>query len=105
MMINTLSSKGKKARPPAWWSRLVGNVPKIYLPWLRPAEWNEELARKWVNSIPSKCPFERQWWVGDTLVLFIPALCPLNPLSTQLYSIRIEAQTYLSWLEEQKQEK
>jgi Mo-dependent nitrogenase C-terminus. len=61
-----------------------------------PTEWTPSLARKWVNSIPPKCPFERQLWWGDRLVLYIPPLCPLNPFSTQLYEIRIEAQTYLS---------
>lgn len=98
-MITSISSSGRKARPPKWWGKLVEKVPKIYLSWLRPTIWTPELAKKWMNTIPSKCPFERQWWVGDRLVLFIPALCSLNPLSTQLYSIRLEAQTYLARLE------
>lgn len=98
-MITSVSTSGRKARPPKWWGRLVDNIPKVYLPWLTPKSWTEELAQKWIELIPSKCPFERQWWVGDRLVLFIPALCSLNPISTQLYSIRLEAQTYLSRLQ------
>lgn len=101
-MIASMSSSGRKARPPRWWGELVERVPKLYFPWLRPKTWTLELAQKWMNTIPSKCPFERQWWVGDRLVLFIPALCSLNPLSTQLYSLRLEAQTYLARLEADK---
>jgi len=101
-MITSISSSGRKARPPKWWGGLVEKIPQIYLPWLRPKVWTPELANKWVNTIPSKCPFERQWWVGDRLVLFIPALCSLNPFSTQLYSLRLEAQTYLVHCESDK---
>jgi hypothetical protein len=101
-MITSISSSGRKARPPKWWGKLVDTVPRLELPWLRPKTWTPELAQKWMRSIPSKCPFERQWWVGDRLVLFIPALCSLNPLSTQLYSLRLEAQTYLARLEADK---
>jgi hypothetical protein len=82
---------------------MVDNIPKIYLPWLKPKSWDKSIAERWVNLIPSKCPFERQWWVGNTLILFIPALCSLNPLSTQLYSIRLEAQTFLKQLESKKE--
>ena len=99
MRVTSISASGRRARPPKWWCELVEKVPKVYLPWLRPKVWTRELAQKWMDSIPSKCPFERQWWIGDKLVLFIPALCSLNPLSTQLYSLRLEAQTYLSRLE------
>jgi hypothetical protein len=70
-------------------------LPKFSLPLLEPKEWTPELAQKWVDAIPSKCPFERQVWWGEHLVLYIPPLCPLNPFSGQLYSIRLKAQTYL----------
>jgi hypothetical protein len=33
------------------------------------------------------------------LVLYVPPLCPLNPLSSQLYEIRLQAQTYLAQLQ------
>jgi len=70
-------------------------LPKFNLPWIEPREWTPELARRWVEAIPAKCPFEREWRVAGVLVLYIPPLCPLNPFSTQLYRIRIEAQAYL----------
>ena len=70
-------------------------VPQAELPFIAPRVWTSELAKKWVSSIPAKCPFERQLWLGDRLVLYIPPLCPLNPFSTQIYSIRIEAQKFL----------
>jgi len=98
-MLTPISRTGRRARSPRWWGVFVENLPRIYLPALRPKTWTPELAQKWVDSIPSKCPFERQLWWGEVLLLYVPALCPLNPLSTQLYSIRLEAQTYLSALD------
>jgi hypothetical protein len=70
-------------------------LPKFNVPWIEPREWTPELAKRWVDAIPAKCPFEREWRVAGVLVLYIPPLCPLNPFSTQLYRIRIEAQAYL----------
>lgn len=99
--LNKISSNGKKARAPRWWGSFAEWLPKIYISGLRPKEWTPELAYKWIDSIPSKCPFERQIWYENTLLLYIPPLCPLNPLSTQLYEIRLEAQTYLSRLEKE----
>jgi hypothetical protein len=88
----------KKARPPLWWGKLIDLLPRCYLPFLEPKRWTPELAKKWINAIPSKCPFERQIWIKNVLVLYIPPLCSLNPLSTQLYSIRLKAQAYLASL-------
>lgn len=96
-MPNT-SKKTLKARAPKWWNRAVETLPKFSLPFLEPKEWTPALAQAWVDRIPAKCPFERAVWWGDRLVLYIPPLCPLNPLSTQLYSIRIKAQEYLTSL-------
>ena len=94
------SASGRRARPPKWWGKVVEGLPRIYVAALRPKSWTPELAQRWVDSIPSKCPFERQAWWGDTLILYVPPLCPLNPLSTQLYEIRLEAQTYLARIQE-----
>jgi hypothetical protein len=94
-MLTPTSKAGKKARPPKWWGRLVENLPRLYVPALYPSTWTEEKAKWWVEFIPSKCPFERQLWYGDRLVLYVPPLCPLNPLSSQLYEIRLQAQTFL----------
>jgi hypothetical protein len=77
---------------------MADSLPKFSLPFLEPKVWNVELAQKWIKAIPSKCPFERQLWWRERLVLYIPPLCPLNPFSAQLYAIRLKAQTYLALL-------
>ena len=94
-MFTTRSANGRKARAPRWWSETVDKLPKLSLPFLRPKTWNKKLAYKWINAIPDKCPFERQLWIEETLVLYIPPLCPFNPFSKQLYSIKLEAKTFI----------
>lgn len=96
------SASGTKARAPRWWGKATESLPKAHVPWLEPRTWTPELAQKWVDAIPSKCPFERQVWWGERLVLYIPPLCSLNPFSGQLYSIRLKAQTYLVGLNQFK---
>jgi hypothetical protein len=86
----------RRVQPPAWWHSLVGLIPQVEIPWLAPRVWTKPLAERWVRAIPAKCPFERAVWWGDRLVLYIPPLCPFNPVSTQLYSIRIAAQEFLA---------
>ena len=85
----------KRVRPPVWWGRLMSLLPKFDLPGIEPDTWTVELAERWVAAIPAKCPFERSVWWRGVLVVYIPALCPLNPFSTQLYRIRIAAQQFL----------
>jgi hypothetical protein len=85
----------RRARPPAWWGRLTALLPQFDLPGIEPDTWTVELAERWVRSVPAKCPFERAVWWRGMLVLYIPALCSLNPVSGQLYRIRIAAQQYL----------
>lgn len=85
----------RRVRPPAWWGRLTALLPKFDLPGIEPDVWTVDLARKWVASIPAKCPFERAVWWRGVLVVYIPALCSLNPISEQLYRVRIAAQAYL----------
>jgi len=99
MKLTLKSSSGKKARAPRWWQNAVSKLPKISLPFIGPKVWNKKLAYKWINAVPDKCPFERQLWVGETLVLYVPPLCPLNPFSKQLYEIKLEAKTYIYDLE------
>ena len=102
MLSSSRSAAGKRARAPRWWGKMVDLLPSLSASWLEPQEWTEDLARKWVESIPSKCPFERQVWWGNVLLLYVPPLCPLNPFSGQLYSIRLKAQTYLVGLNQFK---
>jgi len=85
-----------RTRPPRWWATFTGSLPKFNLPWLEPKEWTPELAKRWIASVPAKCPFEREVRVRGILIMYIPPLCPLNPLSTQLYRIRLQAQEYLA---------
>jgi hypothetical protein len=94
-MITIRSKLGRRARAPRWWGKFGDSLPKFYLPFLKPKKWSKKLAYKWVNAIPDKCPFERQLWIGETLILYIPPLCPLNPFSKQLYEIKLEAKTYI----------
>ena len=96
------SSSGRKARAPRWWGVFTNYLPELSVPFLCPKIWNKELANKWVNAVPDKCPFERQIWIDDTLLLYIPPLCPLNPLSKQLYEIKLEAKTFLYSLEKKQ---
>lgn len=102
MLSSSRSAAGKRARAPRWWGKMVDLLPSLSASWLEPQEWTEDLARKWVDSVPSKCPFERQVWWGNVLLLYVPPLCPLNPFSGQLYSIRLKAQTYLVGLNQFK---
>jgi hypothetical protein len=71
------NNKKTRARAPKWWGVFAESLPKIHLNWLEPDTWTPELAQAWVARIPAKCPFERQAWWGDCLVLYIPPLCPL----------------------------
>ena len=98
-MFTTKSQSGRKARAPRWWGKFGESLPKFRVPFLKPKQWDKNLAYKWINSIPDKCPFERQLWIGEALVLYIPPLCPLNPFSKQLYEIKLEAKTYIYDLE------
>lgn len=94
-MITTRSSSGIRAKSPTWWDKLVSAIPELHLPILEPKEWTPEIAEAWIKRVPPKCPFERQFWWGNTLIMFVPALCPLNPFSAQLYGLRLKALTYL----------
>lgn len=98
-MVGPISKSGRRAHAPRWWGSLLSLIPQVTLPWLEPEQWTKELAEVWVKKIPPKCPFERQLWVSDTLILYVPPLCPLNPISKQLYQIRLRAQTYLLYHE------
>jgi hypothetical protein len=95
MPISPKSSTGKRAHAPRWWGVIIDFLPQLTISLLHPKVWTRELAERWIDSIPAKCPFERQLWYGNKLIMYIPPLCPFNPLSKQLYSIRLEAQTYL----------
>lgn len=96
-----MSESGKRARAPRWWGIMVDLLPRLTIPALKPKTWTRELAEGWIDRIPSKCPFERQLWYGERLIMYVPPLCPFNPVSRQLYEIRIEAQAYLMAISDQ----
>lgn len=48
--------------------------------------------------IPSRCPFERTFYVGKRKV-YIPPLCRLNPLYNEVIALRMRALEYLTALD------
>lgn len=87
--------KDKKAREPKWWKKLVSKIPQFRIKFLDEMEFTKEKAELICKLIPRKCPFNRQYWVGNTLILFIPPLCHFNPFYGQLSDLRLKAETFL----------
>lgn len=84
------SKSGKKARSPQWWVSMMDKYPKIYLNCIDTLYEKSEMFQNFIKSLPKKCPFERQIWYNDTLILYIPALCTFNPLFYQLMSLKAQ---------------
>ena len=82
----------RKAREPKWWVEMVSKLPQFRLTYLDNMEMDLDRAKFICKLIPSKCPFNRQYWVGNRLVLFIPPLCHFNPLYRQLTDLRLRAE-------------
>lgn len=85
----------KKAKEPRWWKDFIHKIPQLRIKKLDELEFNQKNAEFICKLIPKKCPFNRQFWVGDTLVLFIPPLCHFNPFYQQLSDLRLRAETFL----------
>ena len=79
------------AREPRWWSNFVElYYPRVYFGFLDRWAEDKEWFRKFLAALPSKCPFERQYWLGDKyLIYYVPALCKFNPVFAQLMALKI----------------
>ena len=103
MIITTASKSGKKAREPRWWGEFFEYYyPDVSLGIIEKLALEKEWAADFIKSLPSKCPFERQFWIGETLIMFVPALCRFNPLFRQLMRLKVKL---LSTTEENSSEK
>lgn len=40
--------------------------------------------------LPNICTFNKAFWIGDTLVLYVPILCGFNPFYKALLQYRID---------------
>lgn len=57
---------------------------------------NSEQAEFVCRLIPTSCPFERDFKLGDRTIFRIPSVCKLNPFYQQLVELRFRAQAYLT---------
>lgn len=82
----------KKARNPIWWDKFFEYFyPKVYFGFLNKLIETNPRFRNFVKNLPSKCPFERQYWLWDKyLILYIPALCKFNPTFSQLMELKVK---------------
>lgn len=83
------SKTGKKAHVPLWWAKMMTYYPQLHLTLLETLYNSTDWFKNFISKLPQKCPFERQIWYNDTLVLFIPALCPFNPFFSQLIELKL----------------
>jgi hypothetical protein len=82
--------KKQRAHEPEWWRNLMSHYPQFstsVLTHLYEYKW----FRKFLRELSVKCPFERQIWFKNTLVVYIPALCKFNPFYTQLIHLKVKA--------------
>lgn len=90
-MLSTQSKTGKKARAPHWWSDIFEYFyPQVELGVITKLARENAKFAKFIKNLPSKCPFERQLWLGDVLILYVPALCKFNPFFPQLMRLKAE---------------
>lgn len=75
---------------PKWWAKLMSHYPQISLPALD-SLYEYKWFKDFIKNLPQKCPFERQIWYNETLILFIPPLCHFNPLYTQLLTLKLKS--------------
>ncbi|MBW4520863.1 MAG: Mo-dependent nitrogenase C-terminal domain-containing protein [Scytolyngbya sp. HA4215-MV1] len=57
---------------------------------------NPDLAHRLCQSIPARCPFEREIKFMGRTILYIPPMCKLNPLYEQVIALRFRALCYLA---------
>ena len=59
---------------------------------------NSRTAHLICRLIPSRCPFERTFYVAGKKI-YIPPLCQLNPLYNEVVALRMRALAYFTALE------
>jgi Mo-dependent nitrogenase C-terminus len=57
---------------------------------------NVNLAKWLCQTLPAKCPFERDFRLWGGAIAHIPPLCKLNPLYDELVNLRFRALSYLA---------
>lgn len=57
---------------------------------------NSQTAHRICKLIPSQCPFARKITLWGKTILTIPPLCKLNPLYTEVMTLRFRALSYLA---------
>jgi hypothetical protein len=91
MLYYSKSRSGIKARMPKWWAIFMSHYPQISLKIFDRLYDRYKVFRNLVEKLPKKCPFERQIWYNDILILYIPALCTFNPFYTQLMTLKLKS--------------
>jgi hypothetical protein len=79
-------------------------LPTPRFDWLQPLrQWldnievrNPKLAHRLCQTIPARCPFEREIQFMGRTILYIPPMCKLNPLYEQVVALRFRALCYLA---------
>jgi hypothetical protein len=90
MFITKKSSSGAVAREPKWWGSFFEYYyPDISLGIIEKLALNNTRVGEFIANLPSKCPFERQYWIGDRLIMYVPALCKFNPFFRQLMRLKV----------------
>lgn len=90
-MFTKQSKDGRKARDPLWWGDFFEYYyPQVSLGIIAKLAHENPRVNNFIRNLPSKCPFERQLWLGNLLVLYVPALCKFNPLFPQLMKLKAE---------------
>jgi hypothetical protein len=65
--------------------------------WLNEVEIsNPTQAHLICQLIPAQCPFEREFRLGNRVIVKIPPMCKLNPLYEEVVSLRFRALCYLA---------
>ena len=91
LKLSTKSKSGRKARDPEWWGSFFQYYyPSVSFGFIDKLVEEKSWAADFIRGLPSKCPFERQLWLGDVLILHIPALCKFNPVFPQLMRLKVK---------------
>jgi Mo-dependent nitrogenase C-terminus len=65
--------------------------------WLNSLEIDDVNLAKWLcQTLPARCPFERNLKLWGGAIAHIPPLCKLNPLYDEIVNLRFRALSYLA---------